>query len=37
VLLVPNLSASSRVDQCVTPSFFGGGFKVSVTIWRWSS
>jgi len=24
--------ASNRADQCVTPSFFGGGFKVAVMI-----
>jgi len=29
--------ASSWLDQCVTPGFFGGGFSVSATIARWSS
>ena len=27
---IPNRSASSRDDQCVTPSFDGGGVKVAV-------
>src|SRR3954453_13542959 len=34
---MPSLSASSRDDQCVTPSFLGGGFNVSATIARWSN
>ena len=29
--------ASRRLDQCVTPSFFGGGFSVADTILRWST
>jgi hypothetical protein len=33
---IPSRAASSREDQCVTPSFFGGGFNVSVTILAWS-
>src|SRR4029077_7087484 len=37
VLLIFNCAANSREDQCVTPSFLGGGFKVAVTIARWSS
>src|SRR5262249_61193980 len=32
----PRRAASSREDQCVTPSFFGGGFSVSVMIRSWS-
>jgi hypothetical protein len=28
--------ASSRLDQCVTPNFFGGGFNVVATILLWS-
>ena len=28
----PSRAASNRDDQCVTPSFFGGGFNVSVMI-----
>jgi hypothetical protein len=32
---IPRWSASSREDQCVTPSFFGGGgFNVAATIAR---
>ena len=30
MLLVHNRSASNRVDQCVTPSFFGGGVNVTL-------
>jgi hypothetical protein len=33
---IPKCRASSRVDQCVTPYFFGGGVYVAVTIRRWS-
>jgi hypothetical protein len=33
---IPRCLANSRVDQCVTPRFFGGGFKVAVTIAAWS-
>ena len=33
---IPSCRASSRVDQCVTPSFFGGGVSVAVTIAAWS-
>jgi len=29
-----NRRASNRDDQCVTPSFFGGGFSVSAMIRR---
>ena len=32
VLLIFSWPASSRLDQCVTPYFFGGGFNVSATI-----
>jgi hypothetical protein len=32
VLLVFSSPANSLLDQCVTPSFFGGGFNVAVTI-----
>src|SRR5215203_4600065 len=35
--LVPKRSASSRDDQCVTPSRAGGGVSVSVTIRRGST
>ena len=35
--LVPNRSASSRDDQCVTPKLFGGGRSVSATIRRGST
>jgi hypothetical protein len=28
--------ANSRLDQCATPSFFGGGLNVAVTIAAWS-
>ncbi len=37
VLEIFKRSASSRVDQCVTPRFFGGGLNVAATIARWSS
>jgi len=30
--LTPNCLASSRLDQCVTPSFSGGGSKVANTM-----
>jgi hypothetical protein len=33
----PNRGASSRLDQCVTPSFFGGGRNVASTIFRSST
>ena len=33
---MPRCRASSRVDQCVTAYFFGGGVSVAVTIRRWS-
>jgi hypothetical protein len=29
---MPRCLASNRVDQCVTPNFFGGGRKVAVMI-----
>ena len=29
---IPSRSASSRLDQCVTPRLFGGGVKVAVMI-----
>jgi hypothetical protein len=32
VLLTLSRAASSRLDQCVTPSLLGGGFNVSVMI-----
>jgi hypothetical protein len=32
-----NRAPSSREDQCVTPSFFGGGLSVSAMIRSWSS
>jgi hypothetical protein len=32
----PSRDASNRLDQCVTPSRFGGGFNVSVMIRSWS-
>lgn len=34
--LIPRRAASKREDQCVTPSFFGGGASVAATIARWS-
>ena len=33
----PRCRASSRVDQCVTPYFFGGAFSVALTTARWST
>ena len=33
----PSRAASSRDDQCVTPSFFGGGMSVSVMMRPWST
>src|SRR5262249_9721032 len=32
----PRRAARSREDQCVTPSFFGGGFSVCVMTRSWS-
>ena len=36
-LPTPRWSASNRVDQCVTPYFFGGALSVVATIVRWST
>ena len=33
---IPRCAASNRLDQCVIPSFFGGGVSVAATILRWS-